>query len=63
MVTEIYSESWNAFCKLGDAYIKTGKKDLAIASYRKSLAINPNGENALKGLNQYKVATSDSGAS
>jgi len=54
MVTEIYSESWNAFCKLGDAYIKTGKKDLAIASYEKSLAINPNGENALKGLNPYK---------
>lgn len=54
MVTEIYSESWNAFCKLGEAYIKAGKKDLAIASYEKTLAINPNGENALKGLNQYK---------
>jgi len=58
MVTEIYSESWNVFCKLGDAYTKTGKKELAIESYEKSLAINPASENALKGLNQYKKSAS-----
>lgn len=39
--TELYPESWNAYDSLGEAYMTNGDKELAIASYKKSLALNP----------------------
>lgn len=38
---EFYPESWNAYDSLGEAYMNNGDKELAIASYKKSLALNP----------------------
>ncbi len=36
-----YPASWNVYDSLGEAYMKTGQKDLAIKSYEKSLELNP----------------------
>ena len=50
---ETYPKSSNAYDSLGEAYMNAGKKTLAIASYRKSLELNPknaNGARILKKL-------------
>lgn len=36
-----YPGSWNVYDSMGEAYMKTGRKDLAIQSYEKSLQLNP----------------------
>ncbi|MBL0329559.1 MAG: tetratricopeptide repeat protein [Bacteroidetes bacterium] len=43
-------EGWNTYDCLGEAYLKAGKKDLAILNYKKSLELNPKNENATKVL-------------
>ncbi len=51
--TELYPDAWNTYDSLGDAYATNGDKELAIASYKKSLALNPQnagGAAALKKL-------------
>jgi hypothetical protein len=40
----------NVYDSLGDAYVKAGKKDLAISNYQKALDINPKKENPKKML-------------
>jgi len=53
MNVELYPESFNVYDSLGEAYMKVGKKDLAIENYKKSLEINPlnnNAEDMLKEL-------------
>jgi Flp pilus assembly protein TadD len=50
---EFYPQAWNTYDSLGEAYMTNGDKELAIASYRKSLALNPqnaNGAEMLKKL-------------
>ena len=50
---EFYPDSWNVYDSLGEAYMLNGDKELAIASYRKSLELNPkntNGAEMLKKL-------------
>jgi CubicO group peptidase (beta-lactamase class C family) len=50
---EFYPKAWNTYDSLAEAYMTTGKKDLAIANYRKSLELNPengNGRAMLKKL-------------
>jgi len=47
---EAYPESWNCYDSLGEAYTIAGKKDLAIANYKKSLELNPSNDNAVKQL-------------
>ena len=50
---ELYPNSWNTYDSLGEAYVNNGEKELAIESYKKSLALNPqnaNGAEALKKL-------------
>jgi len=42
-----YPESWNVYDSLGEAYMKTGQKDLAIANYQKSLQLNPKNQNGI----------------
>jgi len=49
MVKE-YPQSANAYDYLAQAYMKTGKKELAIRNYEKSLELNPENENAKKKL-------------
>ena len=43
--TEFYPGAWNTYDSLGDAYRTNGDKELAIASYKKSLALNPQNAN------------------
>lgn len=47
-----FPESWNAYDSLGEAYLKAGKKDEAIAYYKKSLALNDGNDNARKVLKE-----------
>jgi hypothetical protein len=45
-----YPESSNVHYYLGEAYMKTGEKDLAIKNYEKSLKLNPKNKKAKKML-------------
>ncbi|MEJ7658601.1 MAG: alpha/beta hydrolase-fold protein [Hymenobacter sp.] len=47
--------SANAYDSLGEAYLKQGKKSLAISSYQKSIALNPANENARAVLQKLTV--------
>lgn len=46
----VYPGSWNAYDSLGEGYMKTGEKVLAVRNYKKSLKINPKNTNAIKML-------------
>ena len=52
---ERYPESWNAFDSLAEGYVGLGKKELAIANYRKSLELNPDNENGKTELGKLGV--------
>jgi Tfp pilus assembly protein PilF len=43
---EEYPKSTGAYNNLGDAYAKNAQKEQAIASYRKSLELDPNNQGA-----------------
>ena len=47
-----YPESYNVYDSLGEAYMVSGDKDLAIRYYKKSLELNPGNENAIKMVKQ-----------
>ena len=52
---ELYPQSANAYDSLGEAYVANGEKELAVASYKKSLELdskNQNAANMLKKLQQ-----------
>lgn len=52
-----YPDSWNVYDSLGEALLKDGQTDIAKKNYERSLAINPDNENAktiLNGLKQEK---------
>jgi CubicO group peptidase (beta-lactamase class C family) len=52
---EFYPNAWNTYDSLGEAYMKAGQRELAIANYKKSLELNPensNGREMLKKLQQ-----------
>jgi D-alanyl-D-alanine-carboxypeptidase/D-alanyl-D-alanine-endopeptidase len=46
--------AWNAHDSLGDAYQAAGKTDLAIQSYQKSLALNPDNKHAAETAKKLK---------
>lgn len=46
LITELFSKSAAAFDTLGEAFLTVGNKEQALASYRKSLQLNPNSANA-----------------
>ena len=50
--TEAFPESANAYDSLGEAYAARGDTELAIASYRKSLELNPENNNAEEKLRE-----------
>jgi tetratricopeptide (TPR) repeat protein len=54
---QIYPESGNAFDSLGEAYMKSGQKQLAIESYRKSLEKDPTNANAEEKLKELEAIT------
>lgn len=45
---EAFPNSWTVYDSLGEAYMKSGNKDLAIQNYKKSLKLNPDNTNAVK---------------
>ncbi len=47
---ELFPRSANAYDSLGEAFMKAGNKSLASENYKKSLALNPDNENAKKKL-------------
>jgi len=51
-MVEEFPQSSSAYDSRGEAYMRAGNKERAIADYRKSLALNPNNENATKMLEQ-----------
>ncbi len=51
LIVKEYPTSANAYDSLGEAYLKIGNKELALQNYQKSVAINPNNDNAKKIIN------------
>jgi len=51
---EFHPESANCYDSLGEAYMKSGNRKLAIKNYKKSLLLNPNNTNAKNMLNELK---------
>ena len=49
-----YPQSSNVYDSLGEAYMKVGKKDLAIQNYEKSLQMDPKNNNAVEQLKKLK---------
>lgn len=52
-----YPNSWNAYDSLGEAYMRSGNKPLAILNYKKSIELNPHNEDGkemLKKLEESK---------
>jgi glyoxylase-like metal-dependent hydrolase (beta-lactamase superfamily II) len=54
MIVDYYPDSWNAWDSLGEAYMTDGETDLAIESYTKSLALNPDNDNATRQIESMK---------
>lgn len=52
--TKFFPESWNVWDSLAEAYAKSGKKDLAIKYYEKSVQINPKSDSGKKALADLK---------
>jgi tetratricopeptide (TPR) repeat protein len=51
---EEYPEDWNSFDSYGEALMMAGKKDLAIESYERALALDPSRENPRKMLRELR---------
>jgi CubicO group peptidase (beta-lactamase class C family) len=49
-----YPQSSNAYDSLGEAYMKTGQKDLSIQNYQRSLQLDPKNNNAVRRLKALK---------
>lgn len=49
-----YPRSFDAFQMMGEVYTKTGKTDLAIRSYRRSLAIRPDNDDSRAALQRIR---------
>jgi predicted TPR repeat methyltransferase len=52
---ELFPEDAEAYDNLGEIHHKAGRKDAAIASYKKSLALDPANTNAVKMLEKLGV--------
>jgi len=49
-----YPQSSNVYDSLGEAYMRTGQKDLAIQNYEKSLQLDPKNNNAVEQLKKLR---------
>jgi tetratricopeptide (TPR) repeat protein len=49
-----FPASSNVYDSLGEAYMKVGQKDLAIANYEKSLQLEPKNQNAVERLKKLR---------
>lgn len=53
--TEVFPNAFNAYDSLAEAYAAHGDRDLGIANYRRSLALNPGNSNASDALPRLKL--------
>jgi len=44
---DLYPQSWNVYDSLGEAYMVSGQKEMAITNYKKSLELNPHNQNGV----------------
>jgi glyoxylase-like metal-dependent hydrolase (beta-lactamase superfamily II) len=56
MNVDMYPESWNVYDSLAEAYMKSGRRDLAVRNYEKSLELNPENENGQRMLDEIQTA-------
>jgi tetratricopeptide (TPR) repeat protein len=49
-----YPGSWNVYDSLGEAYMTTGQKELAIQNYEKSVQLNPNSDHGKEMLKKLR---------
>jgi Tfp pilus assembly protein PilF len=52
---ELFPESGNAYDSLAEAYMNRGDDDIAIESYKKSLELNSNNNNAVQQLQKFEA--------
>jgi tetratricopeptide (TPR) repeat protein len=50
-----YPNSADAYASLGEAYMRSGQKELAIENYEKCLSLDPKNENAIEVLRKLKI--------
>lgn len=50
-----FPESWNVYDSLGEAHLEAGNKQLAIANYKKSVALNPDNNYGIAALKELGV--------
>ena len=55
LTTRFYARSANAHDSLGEAYERAGRRDAAIAEYRKALSLNANAESSRAALRRLGV--------
>ncbi len=48
----LHPQSAKVYDSLGECYLKSGNRELAIQNYKKALELNPNYENSKKALEQ-----------
>ena len=49
---EMFPEAFNPYDSLGEAYLKAGNKDLALANYKKSVELNPENIGGVQAINK-----------
>ena len=49
-----YPKFWNAYDSLGEAYMKAGRKDLAIQNYQESVELNPQNQSGIDALKKLR---------
>ncbi|MEL7238785.1 MAG: tetratricopeptide repeat protein, partial [Planctomycetota bacterium] len=54
LTAELFPDSWNAYDRLGEAYAAAGKIDKAVASYERSLELNPESESGKAALEKLR---------
>ncbi len=55
--TEQHPDSWNAYDSLGEAFLDSGRYDLAVLNYQRSLALNPKNSGAFETLKKASALT------
>ena len=51
---EAFPDSWNVHDSLGEAYMVGGERELAIASYERSIELNPGNANGVEMLKRLR---------
>lgn len=57
LYVETHPDDWNAYDSLGEAYMNSGKNELALRNYEKSMRLNPQNTNGAKMLKRLRKGT------